>query len=139
LADGPGDVRPEDPPAPHRGRNSVLVVDNKDAADSLVDLLELMGFQARVAHDGPSAVRVAIEVLPDFVLCDLGLPGEMDGFAVARACRAEASLRSARFFAVSGYSSPQDHAQANAAGFERLLTKPVTRESLASIVGSPRP
>ena len=110
-----------------------MVEDNRDAADGLVYLLELMGFQARQAHDGPSAIRAAGEVLPDFILCDLGLPGELDGFAVARACRAQPSLRSARLIALSGYSSPEDHAQAKAAGFECLLTKPVTRESLASM------
>ena len=62
----------------------------------------------------------------------------MDGFAVARACRAEASLQSTRLVAVSGYSSPQDHAGAQAAGFECLLTKPVTRESLALLAGRGR-
>jgi CheY-like chemotaxis protein len=98
-----------------------------------------MGFEAKVAHDGPSAIRVAVEFLPDFMLCDLGLPGGMDGFALARACRAEASLQSARLIAVSGYSSPQEHAEANAAGFERLLTKPVTRESLASMADVSKP
>ena len=92
-----------------------------------------MGFQARHARDGPSAIRSAIEAPPDLILCDLGLPGDLDGFAVARACGAEPSLRSARLIAFSGYSSPRDHADAKAAGFERLLMKPMTRESLALI------
>ena len=113
--------------------------DNQDAGESLVDLLVLRGFQARLAHDGASAIRSAVEAPPDFIVCDLGLPGEIDGFAVARACRAEASLQAARLVAVSGYSSPRDHALAQAAGFERLLTKPATRELLALMSEASKP
>ena len=40
---------------------------------------------------------------------------------------------SVRLVAVSGYSSPQDHADARGAGFECLLTKPLTRKSLRFI------
>ncbi len=52
----------------------------------------LHGVNARVAM----MVRrqsIALEAVPDIILCDLGLPGGMDGFAVARACRAEAIAR----------------------------------------------
>ena len=102
-------------------------------ADTLADLLQLAGFQVRIAPDGPAAIEAALEVIPDLILCDLGLPGEMDGLTVARTCRANAALRSARLVAVSGYSSPEDHADARDAGFECLLTKPLTREALLFI------
>ena len=102
-------------------------------ADTLADLLQLTGLQVRVAQDGPAAIEAALEIIPDLILCDLGLPGEMDGFAVARACQAKTALRSVRLVAVSGYSSPQDHADAKDAGFECLLTKPLTRKSLLFI------
>ena len=132
LAGRPGDARPVSAPVSSRSQQSILVVeDNKDAAESLEYLLDLMGFEVMLASDGPSAIRAAVAAPPDFILCDLGLPGEMDGYAVARACHAETSLRSTRLVGLSGYSSPEDHAEATAAGFERLLTKPVTRETLA--------
>jgi CheY-like chemotaxis protein len=54
----------------------------------------------------------------------------MDGFAVARACRAEPSLRNVRLVAASGYSSAEDHANAATAGFESLMIKPLTEESM---------
>jgi CheY-like chemotaxis protein len=40
------------------------------------------------AYDGPSAIKSALETVPDTILCDLGLPGGMDGFAIT-----EESLR----------------------------------------------
>jgi CheY-like chemotaxis protein len=58
----------------------------------------------------------------------------MDGFAVARACRAETSLRHVRLVAASGYSSTQDHANATIAGFDALMTKPLTEESLRTLI-----
>ena len=122
----------------HRGRQTVLLVeDNKDMADSLADFLELSGFEVRVALDGPEAMGAARELVPDLILCDLGLPGAMDGFAVARMCRADASLQSVRLVALSGYSSPEDRAAALEAGFEYLLTKPLTRESMELMTHEP--
>ena len=112
----------------------LLVEDNKDLADGLAELLRLHGVQVRVAYDGPSAIESALEAVPDIILCDLGLPGGMDGFAVARACRAEASLRKVRLVAASGYSSSEDHANAATAGFDSLLTKPLTEESLRKLI-----
>jgi CheY-like chemotaxis protein len=58
----------------------------------------------------------------------------MDGFAVARACRAEASLRKVRLVAASGYSSSGDRANAITAGFDSLMTKPISEESLRELI-----
>jgi CheY-like chemotaxis protein len=58
----------------------------------------------------------------------------MDGFAVARACRAEESLRNVRAVAASGYSSSEDNANATTAGFDSLMIKPLTEESLRKLI-----
>jgi len=58
----------------------------------------------------------------------------MDGFAVARACRAEKSLQGIRLVAASGYISAEDHAKAKTAGFDSLMIKPLTEESLRALV-----
>ena len=119
-----------EPPSP---KSVLLVEDNRDLADGLAELLRLQGARVRVAYDGPSAIKSALEAVPDIILCDLGLPG-MDGFAIARACRAEASLRKTRLVAASGYSSSEDHANASTAGFDSLMTKPLTEESLRQLI-----
>jgi CheY-like chemotaxis protein len=97
-------------------KSVLLVEDNRDLADGFAELLRLHGAYVRVAYDGPSAIKNALESAPDIILCDLGLPGGMDGFAVARACRAEPSLRNVRLVAASGYSSSEDYASAVTAG-----------------------
>jgi signal transduction histidine kinase len=131
LDDGPVDGGPVDQFCP---RSVLLVEDNKDVADGVAELLRLHGVSVRIAHDGPSAIKSALDAVPDIILCDLGLPGGMDGFAVARACRADAALRNVRLVAASGYSSAADHHHATTAGFDSLLVKPLTEESLRALV-----
>ena len=56
------------------------------------------GSAVAVAHDGPSGIRLAREYGPETVVCDIGLPGPLDGYAVARALRAD-PVRSAELSA----------------------------------------
>jgi CheY-like chemotaxis protein len=60
----------------------------------------------------------------------------MDGYAVARALRAEASLASTLLVAVSGYALPEDLARASEAGFDRHLAKPVGLDQLGAVLAA---
>ncbi len=105
-------------------RSILIVEDNSDAARSLQLMLELMGHRVRVAADGASGVVEARSFRPEIVVCDIGLPGHMDGYAVARALRADPDLRTARLVALTGYGQEQDKRVAREAGFDVHLTKP---------------
>jgi two-component system, chemotaxis family, CheB/CheR fusion protein len=105
-------------------RRRVLVVDdNHDSAQTLADLIRLLGHDAEVAFDGPSAIALARAAPPDVMFCDIGLPG-MTGYDVARALR-DAGLRDTRLVAVTGYARPEDVKRAAEAGFDAHLAKPV--------------
>ena len=67
------------------------------------------------------------------MLCDLGLPGDTNGFAVVRAARADEQLQNTRFVAISSYSQPNDLAQVRRAGFEQLVPKPITLEIIEKL------
>jgi two-component system, OmpR family, response regulator ResD len=68
-------------------RGSILVVDDEPTiADVVSRYLERAGYSARVAADGPGALRSAGEERPDLVVLDLMLPG-MDGLEVMRRLR----------------------------------------------------
>jgi CheY-like chemotaxis protein len=105
----------------HVERQVLVVDDNRDAADSLAQLVTLFGHRVAVAYDGPTALISARECEPDVVLCDIGLPG-MDGYEVARRMRAEHPP--VRMVAISGYAQAEDRRQAAEAGFEAHLAKP---------------
>jgi signal transduction histidine kinase len=115
LANSPANKAPSLEEPHRRERRRVLVVeDNKDAADALVQLIGLIGCDVEVAYDAQSALTLAVATPPDLVLCDLGLPGGMDGYAVAREVRAHSRLDATHLVAVSGYSQSKDHAAAKA-------------------------
>jgi CheY-like chemotaxis protein len=117
---GPGAGRPQRAPA--RRRRVLVVDDNRDAADTLAELVELFGHDVEVAFDGPSAIAKARAREPDVVLCDLGLPG-MSGYEVAQELRA-GGPKAMRLVAVSGYAAPDDLARAAQAGFDEHVAKP---------------
>ncbi|RIL08189.1 MAG: hypothetical protein DCC71_00100 [Proteobacteria bacterium] len=104
-------------------RRRVLVVDdNRDAAESLAAVVQLLGHEVQLAFDGAQALDVARKTAPHVVLCDLGMPG-MNGYDVARALRAEHGS-ALRLVAVSGYAQPGDRRAAAEAGFDGHLAKP---------------
>jgi CheY-like chemotaxis protein len=112
------------------GRRRILVVDdNVDAAESLADLLRLLGHVAELAHDGPGALAALAASAPDVVLCDIGLPG-MSGYEVARTARAR-GYGAVRLVALTGYAQPEDVRRAKDAGFDAHLAKPPDPDELA--------
>jgi len=121
-------------PQPAGERRRILIVeDNRDAADSLRLLLELMGHEVRVAHSGPEGVLAAQEWRPAIVPCDLGLPG-MDGFAVAEELRRHPGTARTRLIAVTGYGHEEDRRHSREAGFDHHLVKPVDPDELQRVL-----
>ena len=66
----------------------ILVVDDDPAIRQLLtDVLEMEGYEVRVAVDGLAAVREIRASAPDFVVLDVMMPG-LDGFGVLSTIRA---------------------------------------------------
>ena len=63
----------------------LLVDDEKQFVDTLAERLAMRGFSARVAYDGPQALK-AVEDPTDVIVLDLRMPG-MDGFEVLRSVK----------------------------------------------------
>ncbi len=103
-------------------RRVLVVDDNRDAAESLAELVRMFGHEVEVAFDGTTALDKAAAVHPQVVLCDIGLPG-MSGYEVAAALRA-LGRGDMRLLAVSGYAGPEDVQRALEAGFDGHVAKP---------------
>lgn len=112
-------------PAMDGGALRVLIVeDNRDAAETLAELLSLEGHEVRLAFDGATAVQAAKELPPDAVISDIGLPGELDGYSVARALRADPATAGVYLIALSGYANEDARRRSREAGFDVHLAKP---------------
>jgi CheY-like chemotaxis protein len=127
---------PEVPERPIHIVRCLLIEDNVDAAESLGMLLELAGHEISIAHDGPAGLAEARRFRPDVILCDIGLPGTMDGYDVARAIRSDPGVAFAYLIALTGYGQEEDQRRAHDAGFDTHLTKPADPEVLRRLLSS---
>ena len=122
-------------PAPSDGTAKVLVVDdNEDAADSLATLLNVMGYEVRIAYDGPEAIEAADEFQPAVALLDIGLP-RLSGYDIARHVR-EKRGGEVLLVAITGWGQEEDRRKAREAGFDHHFTKPADFDKLLALIDS---
>ncbi len=117
LLDAPGTCR-------------VLVVDDdRDAADSLVDILHASGFSAQAVYDGAEAILAEEALEPNLVLMDIEMPN-VDGYSAATVIRCARPLRAVKLVALTGHSSEAQHVLSRSVGFDDHIAKPIGRARL---------
>lgn len=68
-------------------KKSILIIeDSPYLAESLVDMINIRGFNAMMSPTGREGVITAIENKPDLILLDIRLP-DIDGYEVYRRIR----------------------------------------------------
>lgn len=117
---------------PRSGHRVLIIEDNEDAREALTVALEFFGHDVLTAADGEVGLELVRRERPDLAVIDIGLP-RMDGFEVARRLRSSNGL-DIRLVALTGYSQNEASTRAEAAGFDRALTKPVGIKDLARII-----
>ncbi|QEL17805.1 hybrid sensor histidine kinase/response regulator [Limnoglobus roseus] len=120
------------------GCRILVVDDNKDSADSLGDLLGIMGNDIRTAHDGLEAVEVAEAFRPELVLLDIGLP-KLNGYEVARRIRQQPWGRDMMLIALTGWGQDEDRRRSQEAGFNLHVVKPVELAALEKLLAGVQP
>ena len=114
----------------------LIVDDNADGAEMLAIALGGKGYDTRVAHDAPSALRMAAEFSPQVAFLDIGLP-VMDGYELAAHLRNLPGLENLRLVAVTGYGQDSDRQKTREAGFDHHLVKPVDIDAVEAAVTAP--
>ena len=113
----------------------LIVEDEKRLAQTLRDLMEMNGYTADVCCNGESGLDNALSGIYDVMILDVMLP-KKDGFTVLRELRKSGgtvpvlmlTARSELMDKVTGL----DAGDPALAGFDEVLTKPLTGESLGS-------
>jgi PAS domain S-box-containing protein len=114
----------------------VLVVDDdRDVADSLVMLLQLMSADVRVAYNGETALATVAEFKPDLALVDIGMSG-MDGYETARRIRLLPEGKDLVLVALSGWGRDDDRRRAMEVGFDHHFVKPMEIDALENLLAS---
>jgi CheY-like chemotaxis protein len=119
--------------APAVSRRILVAEDSKFAAESSAKLLELLGHEVLVAHNGPQAIELALSWQPEVILLDIGLPA-IDGYAVAAHLRQKEVCRDTIIIAVTGYGQEDDRRRSHEAGIDHHLLKPVSSDVLLPLL-----
>jgi len=116
------------------GKIRVLVVD--DFAEARTSVAKLLQFEDDIemvggAQDGPSAIQMAKELVPDIILMDINMPG-MDGIRATEAVSAEVPVAQVIMMSVQGETDYLRRAML--AGARDFLVKPFGADELANTI-----
>jgi DNA-binding response OmpR family regulator len=115
---------------------TVLVVDDDAMVVRLVQMaFEIDGYTVLTASDGEEGLRRAREDRPDVILCDIMMP-KLDGIAVTRALKADATTSSIPIVLCSAKTSENDKSIGLAAGADDYVTKPFKVKDLVQRVAA---
>jgi signal transduction histidine kinase len=122
----------------------ILVADDVPAnVELLFDQLHVLGFRAIAASDGPSAVAICFEQMPDLCILDVSMPaGDLGvddrstGFEVCRRIKRDPRTARIPVIFVTALNDTTDRVKAIEAGGDDFLTKPHNRLVLGARVRS---
>jgi PAS domain S-box-containing protein len=117
-------------------RKILLIEDDQDVAEWLAQALSFSGHDVTITLGGEEGLAKARELGPEVILCDIGLPGALDGYGIARALTGDAATASAFRVALTGYAQPSDQDRAREAGFHAHLSKPPDLDVLEQLLAA---
>lgn len=124
---------------PDKRRVRALVVDdNPDAAESLAQVLRLMGCETSFLTDPRDALEAARRLKPQIAFLDIGMP-HLSGYQLARDLRRHFSPDELKIVAITGYDGPDDRKASRQAGFDAHVAKPADPALVESILATVLP
>lgn len=109
--------------------NALVIDDNRQMADSLSDMLHLLGVDALPVYGARTAILELSKQIPDAVFLDINMPG-VSGYEVLSYIRRDPRLRDVPVFMVTSDDQPQTAEKARKTGALLTIIKPVSIEAL---------
>lgn len=109
--------------------NALVIDDNRMVADTLCDMLGMLGVTARPAYSPRSALESLGSFTPQVVLLDLNMPG-LNGLEVLRYLKRDPAFKDIPVLVVTSDPLPQTAWEAKNDGALAVIVKPATLESL---------
>ncbi|MSQ53431.1 MAG: response regulator [Betaproteobacteria bacterium] len=123
-------------------QTTILLVEDDTTTRLIIDVIcRKAGYLTRQAADAPSFIAaMQKKPLPDVVILDVALPGNVSGFKILGKIRAHPVLNTMPVIILTVHSEPADLMQAVSLGTDAYLTKPASARSLldalAAVLGS---
>jgi len=111
----------------------VLVVEDSAVIQRLITVcLRPAGVEVETRDDGPTGLEAAIELLPDLLILDVGLP-RMDGWEVLERIRADERTKSIKVLVLTAHAQEETRERADRGGADAFLTKPFRPDDLRGV------
>ena len=112
----------------------ILVIEDEAAIrENILELLEAENFAALGAANGKAGIKLAVEQIPDLILCDVMMP-EIDGYGVLKALRSEPITATIPLIFLTAKADKTDVRLGMELGAEDYITKPCTPQEVLKAI-----
>ena len=112
----------------------ILVIEDEESIrENILELLEAENFQGIGATNGKIGIKMAIDQIPDLILCDMMMP-EVDGYGVLKALRSEPLTSTIPFIFLTAKAEKSDIRKGMELGADDYITKPCTPQELLKAI-----
>ncbi|MEG5015421.1 MULTISPECIES: response regulator [unclassified Microcoleus] len=112
----------------------ILVIEDEESIrENILELLEAENFEGMGAINGQVGIKLAIEQIPDLILCDMMMP-EVDGHGVLKALRSEPLTATIPFIFLTAKADKVDVRTGMELGADDYITKPCTPQELLKAI-----
>lgn len=114
----------------------LIIDDSRDTADTLAQMLKLLGHAVTVALGPRPATALLAKQIPQLIMLDINMPG-MDGLEFCRYLRRDPQTAQVPIISMSSDTQPKLAEEAKAAGANAFLPKPIELEALETALQAP--
>jgi CheY-like chemotaxis protein len=116
------------------GKKVLVVDDIEDSRILVAKILGYRGYEVIGAKNGEEGINMAQTQLPDLILMDMRMPGDIDGLEATRRIKAVPGLARIPILAMTASVRPEDMQIAFDAGCNDFVRKPVDIDELPKTV-----
>ncbi len=111
----------------------LIIEDNLDIRENIQEILELDGYDVLTAENGKVGVRLAVESLPDLILCDIMMP-ELDGYGVLHILSKKDETLGIPFIFLTAKAERSDVRKGMTLGADDYIIKPFDEADLLTAI-----
>jgi DNA-binding response OmpR family regulator len=111
----------------------LVIEDEPHIRQDISQILELLDYEIAIAKNGQAGVKLAKELQPNLILCDIIMP-KLDGYGVVQAIRHNQITAHIPIILLTSKTDRSAQRQGMESGADDYLTKPFTPEELLKAV-----
>lgn len=111
----------------------LVIEDEKGVRESLENLLEKSGYTVITAVDGRQGIKLAFELVPDLILCDIMMP-DTDGYEVLEKISSKKETRNIPFLFLTARVEAKDLRRGMELGADDYIFKPFRAKELLNAI-----